>query len=53
MPVTDGLSTYVQALDRRGCSGVDLNKNTLATDASRPVRKSVAYERYDLCTRAM
>ena len=35
MPVTDGLSTYVQetlAIGRRGCMGRDLNGKMLVTD---------------------
>jgi hypothetical protein len=35
VPVTDGLSTFVQeplALGRRGCTGRDLSEKTLATD---------------------
>ena len=37
-PVTDGLSTYVQeplAIGRRGCTGRDLNGNTLAAGSGR------------------
>jgi len=43
-PVTDDLSAYIQeplAKGRRGCTGRDLNEKT---DASSPVRKSIAYE---------
>jgi len=38
MPVTDGLSTYVQELlakGRRGCTGRDWNEKMLATDNGR------------------
>ena len=38
MPVTDGLSTYVQeplAIGRRGCAGRDVNKKTLVVDNGR------------------
>ena len=44
VPITDGLSPYVQeplAMGSRGYTGRDLNEKTLA---SSPVRKSVAYE---------
>ena len=38
MSVTDGLSTYVReplAIGRRGCTGRDLKKETLAADNGR------------------